>query len=342
MVLSATSGSALARLPAFGFGAAPLGNLYAAMSDDEVSRLLEAAWEAGVRYFDTAPLYGFGLSEARLGAFLQTRPRGEFIVSSKVGRVLKPNAGDHAQRAYFINAAPYEPVFDYSYDGIMRSHEDSLKRLGLDRVDILLMHDIGEATHGPDNKHLFEQAMSSGYKAMDELRSSGAVDAIGLGVNEWQVCAEAMARAQWDCMLLAGRYSLLDQEALDFLDLCIEYKVRVIAAGVFNSGILASGTVDKARFNYDIAPADIVSRVKALAELCTQHGISLGAAAVQFPHGHPAIVSTIAGFASQAQFAEVLNWAAAEIPDVFWADMKSMNLLRAGVPVPQSLLMAKA
>jgi D-threo-aldose 1-dehydrogenase len=329
-----TSVPVLERLPSFGFGAAPLGNLYRARSDAECEALLEAAWARGIRYFDTAPLYGFGLSEQRLGAFLRTKPRDEFFISTKVGRLLAPNAGDHPQRAYFIDAAPFEPIFDYSRDGILRSHEVSLKRLGLDRVDILLMHDIGEATHGATHEAQFAVAMEGGYRAMEELRRSGAVGAIGIGVNEWQVCAEAMASHHWDCLLLAGRHSLLDHDALDFLGLCVDMGVRVIAGGVFNSGILATGVIHAARFNYDAAPSDVVARVKALSIVCAAHHVPLGAAAVQFPYTHPAIASVIAGFGSEVEFSEVMDWAALPIPDALWRDLKAQGLLPADLPPP--------
>lgn len=332
--VSGSSVSVLDRLPAFGFGAAPLGNLYRARSDDECERMLDAAWARGFRYFDTAPLYGFGLSERRLGAFLQTRPRKEFVISTKAGRVLKANAGTHEQRAYFIDADPFEPHFDYSYDGIMRSYEASLARLGLDRIDILLMHDIGAATHGDDHASHFRRALDGGFRAMDELRRSGAVGAIGLGVNEWQICTEAMAHAKWNVMLLAGRYTLLEQEALDFLNLCTDMNVRVIAAGVFNSGVLAAKHFERATFNYDAAPPEIMKRVKALAEICTKHNIPLGAAALQFPCSHPAIVSVLAGFGSLDEITQNFEWARMSIPTALWTDLVDTGLLRADAPLP--------
>ncbi len=322
------------RLPAFGFGAALLGNLYRAMSDADAAQLLAGAWDAGVRYFDTAPLYGFGLSERRLGDFLRTHPRDDYVLSTKVGRRLRPNAGDHPQRAYFIDADPCEPDFDYSYDGIMRAFEDSLTRLGTDRIDILLMHDIGEATHGEDHAAQFRVAMDGGYKAMDELRRSGAVAAIGLGVNEWQVCAEAIACHQWDCMLLAGRYTLLGQEGADFLNLCADTNIPVIAAGVFNSGILATGAGNAARFDYDIASASVTARVNHLSDICVRHQVPLGAAAMQFVAAHPAVRSLIAGVGSTRELTQVCQWAATAVPQAFWADLVSEGLLRADAPLP--------
>lgn len=322
------------RLPAFGFGAAPLGNLYRTVSDADAAQLLADAWDTGVRYFDSAPLYGFGLSERRLGEFLRSQPRDDYVLSTKVGRRLRPNAGDHPQRAYFIDADPYEPVFDYSYDGIMRAFEDSLTRLGTDRIDLLLMHDIGEATHGQDHAAQFRLAMDGGYRAMDELRRSGAVSAIGLGVNEWQVCAEAIACHQWDCMLLAGRYTLLGQEGFDFLNLCADTDIPVIAAGVFNSGILATGAGSAARFNYDIAPAPLIARVNHLNDICARHQVPLGAAAIQFVAAHPAVRSLIAGVGNTRELAQVCQWVVTAVPQSFWADLVSEGLLSADVPLP--------
>ncbi|MDO8290466.1 MAG: aldo/keto reductase [Parvibaculum sp.] len=340
--VSGSSVSVLDRLPAFGFGAASLGNLYRTRSDDECGRLLEAAWSQGFRYFDTAPLYGFGLSERRLGAFLQTRSRNEFVISSKAGRVLKANAGPHEQRAYFIDADPFEPHFDYSYDGIMRSYEASLIRLGLDRIDILLMHDIGAATHGDNHSFHFRQALDGGFRAMDELRRSGDVGAIGLGVNEWQICAEAMAETTWDVMLLAGRYTLLEQEALDFLNLCTAVNVRVIAAGVFNSGVLAAKHTERATFNYDVASPEIMARVEALAAICTKHNTPLGAAALQFPYSHPAIISVLAGFGSFDELMQNLEWARMVIPPALWIDLVMAGLMRTDVPLPTQPLLKGA
>ncbi|MGV8995769.1 MAG: aldo/keto reductase [Parvibaculaceae bacterium] len=340
--MSALSGSVCTRLPAIGLGAAPIGNLYRARSDRECGDLLAAAWDGGLRYFDTAPLYGFGLSERRLGAFLQTRPRDEFILSTKAGRILKANAGHHSQRGYFIDADPYEPHFDYSYDGIMRSYEDSLKRLGLDRIDILLMHDIGATTHGDDHAARFSEAMSGGFRAMDELRRSGAVGAIGLGVNEWQVCSEAMARAAWDVMLLAGRYTLLEQDSLDFINQCADVNVRVIAAGVFNSGVLASKNIEQSTFNYDAAPPEIIARVKKIAAICNKHDVPLGAAALQFPRSHPAIATVLMGVGAQDELQQNLDWAARALPADLWSDLIDAGLLRADIPTPAHALAARA
>ncbi|MEP2757716.1 aldo/keto reductase [Parvibaculum sp.] len=335
MALADVLGSSAGKLPALGFGAAPLGNLYRPLAEEDARVLLHAAWGEGLRYFDTAPLYGFGLSERRLGGFLGEKPRDSFLVSTKAGRTLVPNKDWHGQRDYFIDAPAYEPVFDYSYDGIMRSFEESLERMGLDRLDILLMHDIGEKTHGDAHEEMFRVAMDGGYRAMEELRRSGAVKAIGLGVNEWQVCNLAMDRGDWDCFLLAGRYTLLEQGALvPFLERCTRENKSVIIGGAFNSGILATGAVEGARFDYDAAPADIVARVRALDDACRAHRVPLAAAALQFPLAHPAVRTVIPGFGSKLELDEILQWSAVAIPAAFWLDLKSKGLIDERSPVP--------
>ncbi|HEY4345497.1 MAG TPA: aldo/keto reductase [Parvibaculum sp.] len=322
-------------LTELGFGAAPIGNLYRPLPDADVEALLESAWAAGLRYFDTAPLYGFGLSETRLGRFLQTKPRDEFVISTKVGRLLKPNAGWHEQRDAFIDAAPFEPVYDYSYDGVMRSVEESLQRLGLAEIDIALMHDIGTATHGEAHPEKMRLAMTGGYRALDVLRDEGRLRAIGIGANEWEVCAEAMNHGRWDAFLLAGRYTLLEQEPLDtFFPLCAKAGVGLVIGGAFNSGILATGPVDGAHFNYGNAPAEVVARVRRLDEICRAHGVPLPAAALQFPRAHPLVASVIPGVATKTELSSAMDWAARKIPAALWSDLKAEGLLSPGAPVP--------
>ncbi|HUD50918.1 aldo/keto reductase [Parvibaculum sp.] len=318
-----------------GFGAAPLGNLFGVVSDEEAEATLEAAWAAGLRYFDTAPLYGFGLSEERLGRFLQTKPRDAFVVSTKVGRLLKPNAGWHEQREFFIDAGAFEPVFDYSYDGVLRAFESSLDRLGLDRIDLLLMHDIGAATHGDAHRDLMKAAMEGGGRALQSLRREGQVKAIGLGVNEWQVCAEAMEHGRWDAFLLAGRYTLLEQEPLQsFFPMCEKEGIGIVVGGPFNSGILATGAIDGAHFNYGAAPADVLARVRRMDAVCRAHGVPLPAAALQFPLAHPLVAAVIPGVADRNQLAAALSHARIEIPVALWSDLKGEGLLPVDAPVP--------
>jgi D-threo-aldose 1-dehydrogenase len=320
----------------YGFGGAPLGNLFQPVREADAADLLSAAWDAGLRYFDTAPFYGFGLSERRIGDFLRTRPAGDYVVSTKVGRVLKPNAGHHPARESFVGALPFEPVFDYSYDGVMRSFEDSLQRLGLDRVDVLLMHDIDRFTHGPARDEMFNAAMNGGAKALDRLRSTGAVGAIGAGVNEWQVCEAAMDHLDWDCFLLAGRYTLLEQEALEsFLPRCEREQVSVIIGGAFNSGILATGARPGARYDYGPAPREVLDRVERIEAVCARHGVRLPAAALAFPLTHPAVACVIPGMASVAELAANMDLIAERVPPALFRDLKAEGLMRHDAPVPE-------
>ncbi|PCJ70576.1 MAG: pyridoxal 4-dehydrogenase [Rhodobiaceae bacterium] len=328
-------GEAGANVSSLGLGCAPLGNLYRAITDTNATSLLAKAWQGGIRYFDTAPLYGFGLSERRLGQFLKQHPREEFAVSTKVGRRLTKNIGWHPQREFFIDADPLEPIDDYSYEGVLASVDESLERLQLTSIDILLMHDIGEATHGAMHEKVFEEAMSGGLRAMIELREQGTVKAIGIGVNEWQVCDLAMAHADWDCFLLAGRYTLLEQEPLNgFFDRCAENNIDLILGGVFNSGILATGTASDAKYDYGAAPASLKARVQALNEVCLTHGVVMPAAAMQFPAAHPGIASIVAGLGTPSEVAVALENFQAPIALEFWIDLKKAGLLPEKAPTP--------
>lgn len=321
----------------YGFGGAPLGNLFRVIEEREADDLLESAWQAGFRFYDTAPLYGFGLSERRFGDALRARPRDSFVLSTKAGRLLKPNPGMHPEREKFLSPMPFEPVFDFSYDAIMRSFEDSLQRLGMDRIDVFLMHDIGRVTHGADNDRLFPIAMQSGARAFRELREQGVVRAIGLGVNEWEVCEAAMDHAAWDCFLLAGRYTLLEQEALtSFLPRCEKEGVTILVGGAFNSGILATGAVEGALYNYEPAPPEILERVRRIEAVCRDHGVRLPAAALAFPLTHPAVSSVLPGMARMSEFGAnmALIEEGARIPTRFWSDLKAAGLMREDAPVP--------
>jgi D-threo-aldose 1-dehydrogenase len=321
-------------IDALGFGCASLGNLYHEVSDEEATDILTTARANGFRYFDTAPHYGQGLSERRVGDAL--RGSSDYVLSTKVGRLLRP-AGYAAERHGFISPMPFDIEYDYSYDGVMRSFEDSLQRLGLDRIDILFMHDIGPDTHGDDDERSFPIAMDGGYRAMDELRSSGRVSAIGLGVNEYQVCERALEYGDWDCFLLAGRYTLLEQESLNtFLPKCIDRNCSIVVGGPYNSGILATGVSGKGPCNYNYVPApdDVVRKVAAIETLCTEFSIPLAAAALQFPLAHPAIASVIPGIGNVRRIDQTLNLFATEIPDEFWSALSSQGLIRDDAPTP--------
>lgn len=331
---------------ALGLGLAPLGNLYRSISGAEACETLEAAHELGIRYFDTAPYYGFGLSERRAGDALRGRP--DVVISTKVGRLLKPapDADTASDRHGFISPMPFEPEFDYSYDGILRSHEQSLQRLGLARIDILLIHDIGRLTHGEKHTERLAQLIDGGgLKALRRLRDEKMVSAIGLGVNEMEICLDLMDRAELDLLLLAGRYTLLEQGALDrLLPRCTAESVPVVIGGPFNSGILATGTTAAAppRYNYGPAPAEVRQRAQRLDEVCTSHGVPLVAAALQFPLAHPAVSAVIPGFASADEVRAGVAHFKTPIPDGLWADLQHEGLIDSRAPVPGARLKAAA
>ena len=311
-----------------GLGTAGLGNLYRRIDDADAEATLAAAFMAGIGYADTAPHYGQGLAERRLGAALGDG----VVVSTKVGRILAPIAPPPpgTERHGFIDGDPFEPVYDYSYDGVMRSFDASCRRLGRDTVDILLAHDLGRMTHGDDHPRHLKAFLDGGYRAMAELKAAGRTSAIGLGVNEWQVCEEVLAHADLDCVLLAGRYTLLEQTALDsFLPLCARRSVSVIAGGPYNSGILSGGE----HYNYAAAPADVVSRVRALRAVCDRHDASLAAAALQFPLAHLAVACVIPGMASAAEVAANIALFHAPLPAALWDDLRVEGLLRPDAPV---------
>lgn len=328
-------------LTEIGYGAAALGNLYQAIDEGTARAVVDAAWSAGVRYFDTAPYYGFGLSERRLGDALRSYPRASFIVSTKVGRLLKPQAAHSGAtlRHGFASELPFEPVYDYSYDGIMRSFEDSLQRLGLASIDILLVHDIGSLTHGQGAEAQLRLLERSGYRALENLRNSGAVAAIGLGVNEWQVCEASMEWGNFDCFLLAGRYTLLEQGALaSFLPKCEARNTGLILGGIYNSGILATGTRGQNHpyYNYQPASAEQIATVRRIERVCEANGVPLAAAALHFPLAHPQVASVIPGAASPEQLQQTLQHYRLSMPDALWADLRAEHLIAAEAPVPGS------
>lgn len=321
-------------LSAMGLGCAQLGGLYQAMSDDEAQNIVDAAWQAGIRYFDTAPYYGYTLSERRLGNALCERDRGSFVISTKAGRLMQLDAGVQPGENGWAQPLPFRPHFDYTYDGIMRSHEDSLRRLRLDRVDILYVHDIGRATHGVLHKHYWKQlTQGGGFRALALLRDGGSVRAVGLGVNEWQAVADAMEACDIDCALLAGRYTLLEQAArAPLLDKCALRGVGIVIGGPFNSGILA-GT---RKFNYEDAPAAVIARVNAIEAVCRAHAAPIQAAALQFPMAHPAVVSCVAGAHSPEQLRQNAAWFAQPLPDALWRELLRRGLVDRHAPTPQA------
>ena len=319
-----------------GFGTAPLGNLYRAIRDEEAQAILETAWEAGVRYYDTAPLYGLGLSETRLNRFLRGKNRDDYVLSTKAGRLMRVcGADERTGIGKWFEVPNRREVYDYSYDGIMRSLEFSFERLGVDRVDILYVHDLCVFTHGSKEASdaRIDEFMGSGYDAMISLRDQSVVKAIGGGINEWEVCQTLAERGDFDLFLLAGRYSLLEQEALEsFLPLCSSRGIGIVIGGPYNSGVLASGPTPGAFYNYDPAPPEILERVGRIEAVCRSHDVSMIDAAFQFPLMHPSVVSVIPGGQSLGQMESNLRAAQASIPPALWADLRDQGLLRADAP----------
>jgi D-threo-aldose 1-dehydrogenase len=309
-------------------GCAQLGNLYREVGDAEAQATVDAAWELGVRYFDTAPHYGLGLSERRLGAALASRPRDSYVLSSKVGRLLEPvSVVAGLDDDGYVVPATHRRVWDFSRDGIRRSLAESLQRLDLDRVEIAYLHD-------PDD-HI-EEAIGTGYPALAELRREGTVGAIGAGMNDASLLARLVRETDMDVVMLAGRYTLLEQDSLDdLLPLCVERGVGVVAAGVFNSGLLARPQPSSAaKYDYETAPRELVDRARAIAAVCDRHETSLPAAAIAFPLAHPAVVSVCLGARSAKQVQQNVALYGEPIAADLWSELKASGLLRADAPVP--------
>jgi D-threo-aldose 1-dehydrogenase len=325
------------RFTELGFGAAPIGNLFRAISEADAQAVLNAAASGGVRYFDTAPLYGYGLSETRLNHFLRGQKRSEFVLSSKVGRLFKPatQATRDGHGKWYDTPSRIQD-YDYGYDAIMRSLEFSLERLGVDSIDILYAHDLDIFNHGTQaalQAHL-DTFMSGGYRALLALRDQGVIKAFGAGVNEWQPCQWLLERGDFDIFLLAGRYTLLEQHALDsFLPMAAARGVGIVVGGPYNSGILATGPVIGAHYNYAPAPPWALARAGQLESVCRNHGVRLVDAAFQFALRHPAVLSVIPGGQGVAEMQANLRAAGAVIPPALWAEMKDQGLLHKDAPV---------
>lgn len=316
------------KIDVLGLGGAPLGGNFADLDYAQAAELIQAAKDAGIGYFDTAPWYGFGRSERVVGDMLRGTA---YVLSDKVGRLLRPGAVENPMDFGMVDPLPFHVVYDYSYDGIMRAYEDNLQRLGLDRIDILLAHDIGTFQHGAENARHFGDLVKGGYRAMDELRKAGQVKAIGLGVNENQVCLDALDIGDWDVFLLAGRYTLLEQTPLDILfPACRAAGTTIICGGPFNSGIL----VGRDMWNYAKAPAEIVDKARALGSVAEEYSIPLAAAALQFPLGNDIVSSVIPGPRSKGELKQIIEWFETPIPEQFWASLKSKGLVEDSAPVP--------
>ncbi len=313
-----------------GFGCAPIGNLHSEVAEGDAQAAIAAAFDDGVRFIDAAPFYGYGLAEERAGRALANRDRNEFVVSTKVGRLIRPGQRSgtevfDAGKSFYLANEEMHTELDYSYDGVMRSLEDSLRRWNLDRIDILHIHD-------PDEH--FDQAVDGAYKALDRLRSDGTIGAVSAGMNQWQMLARFMDHGRFDCFLLAGRYSLLDQSSLpEFLPKCLAQGVSVIVGGVFNSGLLAN---PQRGATYDYTPASeaLLARALSIKAVCERHGVPLKAAALQFPLAHPAVTAILTGVRTRAEWAENHAGLGLDIPAALWAELKQEGLLAMDAPVP--------
>ncbi|MFL5579916.1 MAG: aldo/keto reductase [Gemmatimonadaceae bacterium] len=320
-------GSSTVEVTELGFGGGPLGGLFAPVDDEAAAATLRAAWDGGIRYYDTAPHYGIGHSERRFGAFLRELPRDAYTLSTKVGRVLVPqDAAGRTDEAFEVPAS-HRRVWDFTRDGVRRSVEDSLERMGVDRVDVLFLHDAEE--------HL-EEAIRDGYPALAELRAEGMVGAIGSGMGDAAKLATVVRETDVDVIMQAGRYTLLDQSALDeLLPACAERGVSVLAAAVFNSGVLAAARPpDDATYAYERAPADVLRRARRIAEVCEAHGVTLPQAALAFPLGHPVVAGVVAGMRSAEEAERDVAWFAAAVPPQLWADLRDEGLIDPRAPLP--------
>ncbi len=321
-----------------GFGSAPLGNLFRKVEEVDAQAALLAAYEAGIRYFDTAPQYGLGRAEERVGRGIEAMGRDNLVFSTKVGRLLYDCEPEEVTPEAFVDVPQRRIVFDYTYDGVMKSYEDSKRRMGVDSADILLVHDVCVFSQGSQEasdakvRELFD---GGGYRALVELREAGEISAIGAGVNEWQVCEKLLGLGDFDCFLLAGRYTLLEQESLDtFLPLCEQRDVGIILGGPYNSGILATGAVEGAMYNYALAPQDILDRVAKIEKVCVAHNVPLAAAALQFVFGHSSVKTVIPGGVSANEVNANIGLLESDIPSSLWSDLKSEKLVRSDAPLP--------
>jgi D-threo-aldose 1-dehydrogenase len=330
-------GSAPLEVTQLGLGCGPLGGFRATIAEDEAQAILRTAYDAGVRLFDTAPLYGYGRSELRVGQALRQFPRESFVLSTKVGRWLRPLRPGESRAGWRAGGLEFMPTYDLSHDGVMRALEQSHCRLGLATIDVLLIHDVDLVTHG--GREAFEQryreALEGAYPALDRLRRDGVIKAVGIGVNEVEPSLRFARDADLDCILLAGRYTLLEQGALDeLLPLCLEKGIGILVGGPYNSGILATGPGEGATYNYQAALPQVLERVRRIDAVCRRHGIALAAAALQFPLAHPAISTLIPGAVSRAEVLQNASHLRVDVPADLWAELKHEGLLHAQAPVP--------
>lgn len=310
------------------FGCSGLAGMYKPVSTSEAYHVLDKAWENGIRYFDTAPHYGNGMSEHRLGSFL--RDKEGWLLSTKVGRVLSPTRNPAAVVNGFHNSLPFDQRFDYTYDGIMRSVEGSFNRLGLNRIDILYVHDIGEPQVGTDTIEHRSNLLDSGTRALEQLKRQGIVGAVGLGVNTVEICEDLVGRMDMDLILLAGRYTLLEQSARGRLfPMCLKHNIRLVIGGVFNSGVLATGPVEGAHYNYAPAPQSIMDRVAAIQAICARNDVPLAAASLQYPDRNPLVASTLIGTSNAGSLIRNIEQFNMPLPGGLWDELRAEGVIGA-------------
>lgn len=325
----------IATLGRLGLGAAPIGNLYSEVREADARATLMEAIRIGIRHIDTAPYYGHGLSEARVGRALRAMPRGRVVISTKVGRLIEQDSSrrEHLNDGFAVHGS--RTRFDYSRDGVRRSFDASLKRLAVDRVDVLLLHDVGRETHGERHPQMLRQALGEALPAMAELREAGVVGAIGIGVNEVAACREVIRRFPLDCIMLAGRYTLLEQsEALPLLDEAWERSISVIVAGPYNSGLLSDAQAPGSSYNYAPVSQVVLARARKIYALCAAHGVDVGAAALQFPLAHRSVATVVAGLRSVKEVATASARLEAAIPSLVWHELRTAGVLTPEAPVP--------
>jgi D-threo-aldose 1-dehydrogenase len=322
---------------ALSYGGAPIGNFNGVFSDADAQDMVSQAWDQGIRYFDTAPGYGNGLSEHRLGHALRSRDRKELVLSTKVGRVLTPMLDAPSTNGQYLDIPPFVAGYDYSYDGVMRAVEQSMQRMLTDNFDVLFIHDCDRYTHGTAAPELFHQAIVSAFPALESLREQQVVKAIGFGINETDLMIEAIKSTDVDVCLLAGRYTLLEQEPLDELfPICEQQGVGIVLGGVYNSGVLATGPISGARFNYAPADAKVLARASQLQDVCRRHDVPLAAVALQFAYAHPVVVSACIGARDAKQQTRNAELFESNVPAELWDDLRAAGLIRSDAPIPQS------
>lgn len=325
------------RVSVLGLGGAPLGDFSERIPEARARATLDAAWDGGVRFYDTSPLYGHGLSEHRFGAMLRQQPRDAFVLSTKVGRWLKPERPERIDRGWFRGGLNFSAVYDYSYDGTMRALEQSYQRLGMDRIDVALIHDVDIWTHGSREAYeqRFRESMEGCYRALVALRSAGVIGAIGAGLNEVEPCVRFAEAGDFDCFLLAGRYTLLEQHGLDdLLPLAEDKGFSILLGGPYNSGILATGAISGARYNYKPAPPEIMERVARIEGVCDRYGVPIAAAAIQFPLAHPRVASIVPGAVRPEEVDRNAAMLRFPVPRDLWGALRAEGLLAEAAPIP--------